>query len=157
YAFTAADNGVRTFPVTLKTVGDQSLTITDTVNGTITGSRGTFTEFPIPTPTFLEFVTPGPDGNLWFGEVVGKIGRITPAGTLTEFPVGASPDQPEEITPGPDGNLWFSEVFGNKIGRITPSGAITEFPVPTPNAQPEWITTGPDGNVWFVENTTGKV
>ena len=32
-------------------------------------------------------ITTGPDGNLWFTEYGGdKIGRITPSGTITEFP-----------------------------------------------------------------------
>jgi len=33
------------------------------------------------------FIASGPDGNLWFTEPTGKIGRLTPAGALTEFPV----------------------------------------------------------------------
>jgi len=40
YTFTAADNGVHQFSVALKTVGVQSLTATDTVSGSITGSQG---------------------------------------------------------------------------------------------------------------------
>jgi len=33
-------------------------------------------------------ITAGPDGNLWFTEMVaGKVGRITTAGVVTEFPV----------------------------------------------------------------------
>jgi len=39
-------------------------------------------------------ITVGPDGNLWFTELlVNRIGRITPTGTITKFPlpVGASP------------------------------------------------------------------
>jgi uncharacterized repeat protein (TIGR01451 family) len=39
YTFTAADNGVHTFSATLKTAGTQSLTATDTVASTITGSQ----------------------------------------------------------------------------------------------------------------------
>jgi Ca2+-binding RTX toxin-like protein len=38
YTFTAADNGVHTFPVTLKTAGAQTITATDTALGFITGS-----------------------------------------------------------------------------------------------------------------------
>ncbi len=45
-----------------------------------------------------------------------KIGRISPSGTITEFPV---PNLLSEIAAGPDGNLWFTEDSGNKIGRIT--------------------------------------
>lgn len=50
-----------------------------------------------------------------------KIGRITPGGTITEFPVPTSKSQPFGIGSGPDGNLWFTEYSGNKIGRITTS------------------------------------
>ena len=32
-------------------------------------------------------ITSGPDGNLWFTEPTGMIGRLTPLGALTEFPV----------------------------------------------------------------------
>jgi hypothetical protein len=108
-----------------------------------------------------EGITTGPDGNLWFTEIVGnKIGRITPAGAITEFPVPTAIGGPFRITPGPDGNLWFTEFTGNKIGRITPAGAITEFAVPTASSFPWDITAGPDGNLWFAEfgsNNIGRL
>jgi len=84
-----------------------------------------------------------------------KIGRITPAGVITEFP---SPTASAEITTGPDGNLWFTEdTPANKIVRITPAGVVTEFVVPTANSRPSGITTGPDGNLWFTEGTGNKI
>ena len=39
YTFTAADNGVHTFSVTLKTVGNQSITATDTAAGSLTSTQ----------------------------------------------------------------------------------------------------------------------
>jgi streptogramin lyase len=86
------------------------------------------------TPTTI---TTGPDGNLWFTEAAGnKIGRITPAGSIREFPLPTTCNDsmgcgPAGITAGPDGALWFTETIGNKIGRITPAGRIQEFPLPT--------------------------
>src|SRR5262249_52870362 len=64
------------------------------------------TEFLTPTANSQPFgMTRGPDGNLWFTEsLAGKIGRITPAGVITEFSAGLSPGgQPLVITarPGP--------------------------------------------------------
>ena len=85
-----------------------------------------------------------------------KVGRITPAGVITEFPIPTASSLPWAITPGPDGSLWFTERTGNKIGRITPAGVITEFPIPTANSQPYNIVTGPDGNLWFTEYV-GKI
>src|ERR1700694_2038562 len=78
-----------------------------------------------------EFVTPhaadgawgiatGPDGNLWFTEQddknVGRIGRITTAGAITEYHLTAG-GHPHAITSGPDGNLWFGQADGQKTGR----------------------------------------
>jgi hypothetical protein len=40
YTFTAADKGVHTFTATFNTRGTQSLTVTDTVNGLLTGTEG---------------------------------------------------------------------------------------------------------------------
>lgn len=105
-------------------------------------------------------ITAGPDGNLWFTEI-GKIGRITPTGTATEFPLPSAGESPTAIAAGPDGNLWFIEsgtgggsltdttYTGGRVGRITPQGVVTEFPLPSTDSQPTGITTGPDGNIWF--------
>ena len=68
----------------------------------------------------------GPDGNLWFSESNGnKIGRVTPAGAFTEYPLSTPSSEPWGITAGPDGNLWFGRGLG--LGRITTAGTITEF------------------------------
>ena len=46
YAFVAGDNGVHTFSATLKTVGAQTITATDTVTSSITGTSGSITVSP---------------------------------------------------------------------------------------------------------------
>jgi RHS repeat-associated protein len=111
-------------------------------------------------------ITGGPDGNVWFTERFGNnIGRITPAGVITEFPIPTANSQVKQIALGPDGNLWFTEsgwanstYYGiEKIGRITPAGIISEFTVPTARSQPEGISGGPDGNVWFTESLGNKI
>jgi virginiamycin B lyase len=67
------------------------------------------------------FITTGPDGNLWFTEnVAGKVGRVTPSGTITEFATPTSGSGPDFITTGLDGNLWFTEYNVGKIGKINP-------------------------------------
>jgi streptogramin lyase len=143
--------------------------------GRITPS-GAITQFPLPTPDGGPGpLTVGPDGNLWFDEGFpailpgvlppDRIGRITPAGAITEFPlptdytiVAYNP----ALTVGPDGNLWFTDLSESSpepfaIGRITPAGAITEFPVGTSGAGPVGApTVGPDGNLWFTaESSSG--
>jgi streptogramin lyase len=105
----------------------------------------------------LNGITAGPDGNLWFTDFRGAIGRMTPAGQATEFVTGLKAGSvPNEITVGPDGNLWFTDLDGG-VGRITPEGVITEFTAGiTAGAQPTGITAGPDGNLWFTE-PTGRI
>ncbi len=86
---------------------------------------GKITEFSIPTANSApNGITQGPDGALWFTEgLSNKIGRITTAGTITEFSIPKRDHNkfpsPTGITQGPDGALWFTEHNGNRIGRIT--------------------------------------
>jgi virginiamycin B lyase len=113
------------------------------------------TEFPVPGGKPYDLVS-GPDGNLWFTEIVGEnIGRITPAGDITEFRVPGASGNLEGITAGPDGNLWFADLGANNVGRITPSGTITTFP--TPGFSPNGIASGPDGNLWFTAYTNAHI
>ena len=98
-------------------------------------------------------MTAGPDGNLWFTETNGNIGRITPAGVITEFQTDVAPLS--DITTGPDGNLWF--IGTSTVGRITPTGAITSYQAQTVGGGPEYIITGPDGNLWFTETGGDKM
>ena len=106
-----------------------------------------------------------------FGEFGGRIGRITPSGTVTEFAGRlALATQIAGITAGPDGNVWFTEAAADKIGRITPAGVVTEFssgltdgPALDPidgkpfAAEPSSIAVGPDGNLWFTEPFVNRI
>lgn len=120
------------------------------------------THFPT-TNTFPKAIADGPDGNVWFTglhylgneggppESVEVIGRMTPTGQVSEFPLSGKELGLTAITAGPDGNMWFTESNASKIGRITPSGVITLFEIPTSEAHPSDIVTGSDGNLWFTE------
>lgn len=93
----------------------------------------------------------GPDGNIWFTESAG-IGRITPAGTVTEFSLVPNDDPSSKIAAGPDGNLWFTQFNDDRVGRITPGGTITLYTQGiTANGSPSGIATGPDGRIWFAQ------
>jgi streptogramin lyase len=111
------------------------------------------TLFPLPKGAghFPDSITTGPDGNLWFTEPgIRQIGRMTTAGSVTEFPLAAGSEQPVSIVTGPDGNLWFAE--GDKIGRITTGGAASEYPVAA-----SAVVLGPDGNLWFADSASNKI
>jgi streptogramin lyase len=153
---------------------------------------GVVTEFAVPSGLGQSFgIAAGPDGNVWFTEILqtivlsapsseqrlnaafyipsGKIGRISPSGVVTEFPIPNVDNRPYSIAAGPDGNLWFTETVPElsgdislRIGRITTAGLITEFSVRTGVGYrfgPFEITAGPDGNLWFLDsgNRIGRI
>jgi streptogramin lyase len=127
---------------------------------------GQVEEFPLGPGTRPEAIVAGPDGNLWFagvqyvsGGFADVVGKVTPAGKVTEFQVGTHSANLglSDIAVGPDGNLWFTEGGRPKVGRITTAGQITEFELPSAGAKPASIVAGPDGNLWFTEWEGGKV
>jgi len=137
---------VRTDPITQTTPLTQTSPLTQTTAISV--------EFTLPTANSEPYdITLGPDGNLWFTEYAGnKIGRITPAGKITEYPLPNPNSGPAHITTGPDGHLWFTESLGNRIGRIAVAGQpIEEFTLPSPGSAPEGITAGPADTIWFTE------
>jgi len=118
----------------------------------------TYTQGLTPSPHIGD-ITLGPTGDPWFAEPgADKIGRISPDGTISEFPVPTPNAWPIGITAGPDGDIWFTELNASKIGRISPStGAIVEWALP-PSERPWHMTTGPDGDLWFTEvNAIGRM
>ncbi len=60
YTFTVVDNGQRTFSATLRSAGSQSLTATDTVTATITGSQTGIVVNPSVVSTLAVFGFPSP-------------------------------------------------------------------------------------------------
>jgi hypothetical protein len=136
--------------------------------GRITTAGVVTNEFPIPTPNgtngLPQIITAGPGRALWFTECVSAvgsnqctnstIGRITTAGTITQFSI---PVSPLVITRGRDGALWFAEEDGNNINRITTAGVLTQFPIPAPTGKTLDITTGPDGALWFTEQGVNNI
>jgi hypothetical protein len=129
---------------------------------------GALAEFAIPgARTNPRAIVAGPDGNLWFTEASWSrpaIGRITPAGSITEYRLDVPADvYPSEMVVGPDHNLWFTAPQGKfpqpNIGRITPAGVVSFLALPTRGAASD-LASGPDGNIWFTDpngNTIGRL
>ncbi len=117
--------------------------------------------FALTDPTLtLGHITPGPGGNLYFtagGKQSNAIGRITPSGTITLFPLAADAftlktpvGGPGPIIAEPDGNLWFAENGSGKLARLSPDGQhLAEFPFPIARSAVSGLAVGPDGNLWF--------
>jgi virginiamycin B lyase len=117
--------------------------------------------FPVLSGTETSQIATGHDGNLYFTEPsADKIGRISPAGVVTEFAVPTPNALPGTITAGPDGNVYFTETGANRfgdqqIGRITPAGKISEFSLGGSVFEVGGIAAGPDGNV-YASISTGQ-
>jgi len=113
---------------------------------------GTIDEFTTPGQNYPGFVSNpagiavGQDGNLWFTEYSyltsdtalqhggNKIGRITTAGQITEFPIPTRFARADGITGGPagDGGVYFTESPNNfGFGAV---GRVQIFAPPTPPA-----------------------
>jgi virginiamycin B lyase len=109
-----------------------------------------FTLSPNPQPNALAL---GSDGNIWFSESgSNNIGRITPSGSFTQFPV---PDHPFRVAPGPSGTLLISDF--HSIVEMTMSGGVTSFPLPSGDGATGGITVGPDNNIWFTDGNTQSI
>jgi streptogramin lyase len=124
------------------------------------------TEYILPSTQSQPYrIVTGSDGNIWFTELSShEIGRITPSGHITEFPISKEPtteDRSRGLAVGIDGNIWFTEYYKNVIGCMTRSGQVTEFSFPTtPYSGAEGIAAGPDGNLWFAidgKNAIGRI
>jgi streptogramin lyase len=116
-------------------------------------------------------ITVGADGNLWFTEFNNNaIGRITPAGVITEFSLAGlqANSDPFDIVSDPTNNLlYFTERSTGRIGRINPlagsdaaivASEIESAVVPSGSgAFLSGITLGSDGNLWFTEAFANRV
>ena len=121
-----------TFPSSITAGSDGNLWFTaiGTNNGPskigVITPQGKIREFTL-SHSILGSITRGPDGNLWFtefqyvvtGTTAGKIGRITTAGKISDFPLPTSSNSPTSITFGTDHTLWFIEV---EVTPTDPSG-----------------------------------
>jgi virginiamycin B lyase len=118
---------------------------------------GAVTEYSIPGGAGSEQMTVGPDGNVWFTDPAkGAIGRITittTPPTITEFPVGASP---EGITSGAQNDLWVALNGANAIVRVSAKGTVIKtYPLGAGTLGVYGIARGPDQAIWVTEKAAG--
>ena len=82
-----------------------------------------------------------PDGNLYFvqsgtsADLGNRIGRITPAGAITEWDIPTRDSSPAGIAAGRDGKIYFTEYGAKQLGQLDPAtGVILESPIPNGEA-----------------------
>ena len=118
---------------------------------------GALKQFKVPTPNSEpRSITNGSDGNRWFtlgGEnanVPSQIGRITPAGVITEFGPACEFCTVTDIIQGPDDVLYYT-TNNPILGRITTSGEILDpIAIPNSNAVAGDLAVRGD-EIWFTD------
>jgi virginiamycin B lyase len=111
---------------------------------------GSIVEFPVAGASSLTWLASGTDGNVWFVDGQ-KIGKITPAGVVTEFPVPAPTDgsgvdlTDAQLASGSDGDMWFIGLGG--LSHISPTGTVKT--ITTAGTQITSLSHGSDGNLWI--------
>ncbi len=81
------------------------------------------------------WLTTDPSGDVWISERnAGKIGRLSPNGSIVEFPLPEGADAiPQGTVVSPSGSLFIAEGLGNSIDRLDPStGHVTVSRSPRP-------------------------
>ena len=111
---------------------------------------GMLKQFRVPTANSQpRFITNGADGNRWFVEGnAPNIGRITPAGDITEFGPACQACLLSDIVQGAAGILYYTSN-DPALGRITTSGEILPA-VAIPNSTAVGGDIAAHGNeIWF--------
>ena len=107
-------------------------------------------------------VVAGSDGNVWFTDQSGMIGRVTPAGAVTEYSVPKYGGDAYKIVAAPDGTYWFTygqHDTGNpttcRLGHATASGSITSDAIA--DCVTSSLAFGPDRNLWLAEFSRQRI
>ncbi len=104
-------------------------------------------------------IAAGPEGNMWFTDPNAPytIGRVNPAGEVSEFP---APSAPASIVKGPDGNMWFTQGGSSEeagVGCIIPTGQIELIHERNEGGDPVGIAVNNDGTIWFTQSATDRL
>jgi virginiamycin B lyase len=131
---------------------------------------GTLKQYKVPTSDSApRSIATGADGDRWFTESSEfrppTIGRITPAGAVTEFGPACQFCILNDIAQGP-GNILYFTSNDPALGRITTSGQFLD-PIPMPasdalagnlavHGTDVWITDFNGDNLWRYDTVSGQ-
>ena len=111
---------------------------------------GGVTEVPLCGVSHVNFLTAGPDGNLWFVDG-NSIAKTTLSGQVTHYTLPNRADNAPidlanaQLVAGAGNKLWFLGLGG--ISSITTDGVVKTYP--TPSKSITSLAFAPDGNLWF--------
>jgi virginiamycin B lyase len=81
--------------------------------------KGRMKEFPLPAGARPYGLVSAPDGNVWFADRGrNRIGQVTPAGRVFDFPIATPNAQPTAILALGLGSFAFTEFVANQVGTL---------------------------------------
>lgn len=124
-------------------------------------SSGATTEYQPHLMNLGAAIAAGPSGDLWFCGLAsgprprgtGIVGKISPAGAITEYPVRVASGLPFRLAIGADGDVWVAVNDSQRDGhivRVTPSGSMTAFAVA--GDPRDIVADGPDKIDFTIDN-----
>ena len=112
---------------------------------------------PVPTSAAgLGRIVTAPDGNMWFVERnTNKVGRVSPAGQVTEFDLGeqtVDDSTVKDVAIAPDGTVWVAYDSGWRVKAINAAGQTVRGPYVFNSPYAEQIQVAADGTPWVTMN-----
>ena len=81
--------------------------------------NGSMKEFRLPAGARPYGLVSAPDGNVWFADRgTNRIGQVTPAGRVFDFPIASPNAQPTAILALGLGSFAFTEFVANRVGTL---------------------------------------
>lgn len=108
---------------------------------------------PIKTP---QYIIRGAGTVLWYSDFAYRIGRVTPAGTISQrvFPDGINPFG---LALGYDNDIWLAAFYSDVVIRYRPSDGTTNHYRLDDLSSPAMMTRGPDSAIWFTQYQAGRI
>jgi streptogramin lyase len=139
------------------TATNSSGSATATSELAVVEAPGVVTLYGKPEHTPNSFVA-GPDGNVWFTTADDHIGKISPAGTVTNVATLVAGSYPANIAAGLEGEqaLWFATFGGEKahLKKITTAGVVSEVAI---SGEPRHIAAQGSSYMWVTEPSQEEV
>jgi virginiamycin B lyase len=166
-------SALRLLALAVASVAALAIVLGATLSAAQAAPVGKLTQFKVPTDNSQpRDITVGSDGNLWFtegnevftpgpdpdggGTFHRNVGRITPAGKITEFRIEDGIGATQcfcllgDIVQGPDGILYFT-TNNPGLGRITTDGEILPFVAPDNSAANGSGIAAHGDDIWYAD------
>jgi virginiamycin B lyase len=89
-----------------------------------------------------------PDGSVWYTDIAASVvAHMTPAGSVSSFPLDTPMVRLGRLAMAPDGAAWFAEATAYSITRLK-AGELTRHRFDSLSGGPYGVAVAADGTVW---------